>query len=681
MRYGKRYAYVERGYTLLTPGALWYPTTLPPENPSSVYDAPVDFTRFTLRVRNPERLTVISQGRRSGTPEDIRFRDEHPLPGISLCMGDYVRFRTGVDGTTYEVYLLRGHERLLDSYFASQTFEIKEAVRMTRYIAEHEMGREYPFARLMLVETPVHFASYYRPERGASQYVQPELILGGEWGREWLDVSGAGGDVGLKFDPFLREEDLTEVFSWSAKYQRYDLRNWGKVEGRLHAASMNPLLCRSLFYGQMPYLRSSRYPFVHAMMQTLLRDNNTTSDGGRETDDYYSEMERELMVSHYLRNRSFEEVCADSSVSQELMASVLLRESREFLNRLMVCGVAVDSVRNFVNAYFAGHPFQVVDFVDFNTAFRRRFGVDMDSVLAAQYERKGLPSYIVEPLGEEVSPVDNNVRYSHFRVYNDSDVDGFIHVEKYIQREDDSPYFWYRRNADFQYEAYEVKAHTGIEVRTRSFMATVLHTNLALNVPESYSIPIIGYGTDTSQYVRPAAKESFFPAEGEIVVDNEGEGFSINQPGGSLLERWREGKRMPWEKYYTGVSGLATSRWKMLVREGCYGGPLRSCIAKAAGDGTCSVEWRANLPRAGKYEIWLYVPFVRFSGEEDVYVYTVKQETWQETIELGDFIPKRWILLGTFDCQSGDCAVSLSDKGQNGQIVYGDAVKWVTVKE
>ena len=113
MRYGKRYAYLGRRYTLLTPGALWYPTTLPPENPASVYDLPVDFTRFALRVHNPERLTVISQGRRSGTPEDIRFCDEHPLPGISLCMGDYSTRRIEVDNVTYEINLLRGHEYVL----------------------------------------------------------------------------------------------------------------------------------------------------------------------------------------------------------------------------------------------------------------------------------------------------------------------------------------------------------------------------------------------------------------------------------------------------------------------------------------------------------------------------------------------------------------------------------------
>lgn len=206
LRYGKRYAYLGRRYTLLTPGALWYPTTLPPENPASVYDLPVDFTRFTLRVRNPERLTVISQGRRSGTPEDILFRDEHPLPGISLCMGDYVRLRAGVDGTTYETYLLRGHERLLSIYVNTPSFNVLDPIRESRKAVERELGRRYPFARLMVVETPVHFTSYYQPERGASQYVQPELVLGGEWGRNWLLSLNSFNIHNFRVDNFLRKK-------------------------------------------------------------------------------------------------------------------------------------------------------------------------------------------------------------------------------------------------------------------------------------------------------------------------------------------------------------------------------------------------------------------------------------------------------------------------------------------
>ena len=63
-RLGKRYSYLRKDFTLLIPEVLWYPTTVPPENPGSPYDNSRDFTRYSLRVRNYGKNKVISQGMR-----------------------------------------------------------------------------------------------------------------------------------------------------------------------------------------------------------------------------------------------------------------------------------------------------------------------------------------------------------------------------------------------------------------------------------------------------------------------------------------------------------------------------------------------------------------------------------------------------------------------------------------
>ena len=162
----------------------------------------------------------------------------------------------------------------------------------------------------------------------------------------------------------------------------------------------NPMSARALFYDYVSYFHSVDFPFFNVFMQTILRDNNVTSQSGRGESDKDLSIGRELMVSYFLRTRSFEDVFADSTLAIEVLEPILLLESREFLNRLMVEGVSVDSVRNFTLAYLAERPFRVVDFEGFADAFQQRFGVDMKQVLSIQYKRKGLPSYIVEPLGE-----------------------------------------------------------------------------------------------------------------------------------------------------------------------------------------------------------------------------------------------------------------------------------------
>ena len=120
----------------------------------------------------------------------------------------------------------------------------------------------------------------------------------------------------------------------------------------------NPMLARALFYDYVSYFHSVDFPFVNAFMQTILRDNNVTSQNGRGESDKNLLIGNELMVSYFLQTRSFADVFADSTLPMETLEPILLLESREFLNRLMVKGVSVDSVRKFTLAYLAERLFR-----------------------------------------------------------------------------------------------------------------------------------------------------------------------------------------------------------------------------------------------------------------------------------------------------------------------------------
>lgn len=60
--FGVHYAFADERYTLLLPGCLWYPVTVPPVNVISPYVREVNFSEYSLQVKVGEGQQVLSQG-------------------------------------------------------------------------------------------------------------------------------------------------------------------------------------------------------------------------------------------------------------------------------------------------------------------------------------------------------------------------------------------------------------------------------------------------------------------------------------------------------------------------------------------------------------------------------------------------------------------------------------------
>ena len=144
-----------------------------------------------------------------------------------------------------------------------------------------------------------------------------------------------------------------------------------------------------------------------------------------------------------------------------------------------------------------------------------------------------------------------------------------------------------------------------------------------------------------------------------------------------------------------------------------YGNRIRSAFVKEVGTGQFKAEWTANLPEAGKYEIFIYRPHYTTS-RRDIYTtdfpgmknyYTVYTPQGKEEIILevqeGNFdlsnlylLPEEeaWVSLGKFNLPAGESRVVLDDRGVDHpftsekyrysfiQLVIADAVKWVKEK-
>ena len=154
LRFGKRYAFVQDQFTLLTPECLWYPSTFPPVNPEAPYNIRKNFSNYTLKVIHPNDRTILSQGISSQSGDTTIFRNKEQLPGISLAIGDYEKKSIVVDSVQIELYNFKGHD------FYSEVFpniSDTSAGFLQDVKSEYELrkGRKYPYQKFIMAETPI----------------------------------------------------------------------------------------------------------------------------------------------------------------------------------------------------------------------------------------------------------------------------------------------------------------------------------------------------------------------------------------------------------------------------------------------------------------------------------------------------------------------------------------------
>ena len=67
------------------------------------------------------------------------------------------------------------------------------------------------------------------------------------------------------------------------------------------------------------------------------------------------------------------------------------------------------------------------------------------------------------------------------------------------------------------------------------------------------------------------------------------------------------------------------------------------------------------------------------NGPEIKQYYTITNAGKEYEVVGNVATPGEWVLLGTYRFSPGECKVTLSDRGESEQLLFGDAVKWVYV--
>lgn len=222
----------------------------------------------------------------------------------------------------------------------------------------------------------------------------------------------------------------------------------------------------------------------------------------------------------------------------------------------------------------------------------------------------------------------------------------------------------------------------------------LVNTYLAANIPSSQRLETGTIITDQKRVpfyegMRDLAKPVKYAESFETIVDNEDPGFEFINTGESrTLKDWwisRQNEETEADEYGMIRFWNPPVKWKPVAGGQFFGEYLKSAYYKRRGTGNGKVIWNASLKESGHYDVYAHVPATDFgwrrhrennNGEQD-YLFTVSHDDGDDEVSITiSNTNSGWIYLGEYYCSQGAAKVQLSDQ-TNGDLVIGDAVKWI----
>ena len=661
---GGRFAHVGNKYTILLPECLWYLSAVPPVNLQIPSMKDFDFTDYRLEVEGQESKTVISQGSMKKNEKGISYSNDHPLPRLSLCIGDYEQKTITVDSLSFGVYYFPGHDFWTEGYNLSPD---SSRLLMSYHLGvlERQTGNSLPVNRLSIVEMPLNFRPYLRQGQLGSNFVQPELV-------------------------FFPEKLFTESYR-SIKDILKLLKTKRSLDSEVEGVALRSNVLNRFFepiYNIMPMYQefrttiySDKFPCIGDLIYEI-RFSGQSKD--------HLSLNEKVKTIQYWDGRSLRGALMDRDNPVEY---IMLKKKREHINSLIATRVEMMYMWDFIEDFVKCHPFQRVDFDVFAREFKDQFNVNIDSLLERYYADDRLPTLFVQDLKMESY---NGIPLGSCKVYNPSNIDGVLRVDGYDQK---------LRRQRPNYFLIPAKSCKEIRVRNYTIPNFAVELGLCCNLPDKISI-IFNDREETEkdwEGIRDVDSSTFRLPLNEIIVDNEDVGFRLVKK--DKRKKW--GERFLKEQEYQGMENVG-DEWILSISSSSYGYKIKSAYCKKAGMGEEYAEWMVKIKEPGKYRVAVHVPeylyaiyLWSFLKNARLYyqVFSEEGDTYVE-LDLNEEAPG-WIELGTYEFSEGNYFVRLSDKGGTdlqpviktgmlkvkgnsnitcSQMIIADAVKWVKVE-
>ena len=721
---------VHPDFLLLPPEMNWLPTSGVTFNQKNYLLRTSDFVRYTLHVKPNEGLIPVAPGKVIQKDGWYTFSPERDLNALTLVAGNYKNYTVNDGSVDYNLYVMPGHD-FFSSYFTHLTDTLGKLIdeRRENYEVE-DLDLYYSFNRLNIVEVPVQFHAYEHAQVQTNDWITPEMVILPEKGAGLSSVDfsriskfasrqnkreeNTKTDIELEAEMFSRfvEQTFVRASLRMGRDRRDELIDF---EGNTY--TRNPFQVFPLFYTYVNSIDSKQYPVFNAMVEWYLKEGFSVSP--RQTfSGGMTDVERANLA---LEDAGLYEIFGASSTST---IEALINQTGSYVLLGLKNRVGASEFDNFFYFYLEDRAFSNIDFEQFARDFYNEFEVDIHPYFSILGSAGKLPRFLVSA----PDYVQSRDEYGEFfivryRVTNNGDSKGMVDVTYRLSGGG------FMSNANTEKRLYEVEAGQTLEIQNVLYeqprMMTI-NTLISANIPSSYSV-FLRSAREMSVVINPEEfsqltdKAVTLIAEGEIVVDNEDEGFTtISVSKASKLKQLIE-SRKPFEKVisYENVSqNLRPALWLPVAHTAFFGESIRSAMICRNGDGQNKAIWKAALPEAGFYDIYAYIPTSAMMGRPEgdrgnsspqgggsngpdgsaggpggqggqrrgpvladkgyIYHYTIESNEGSETVEfeIEEDINDGWNKIATVHFPADTATIMLSNQ-VNGRRVFADAVKWV----
>ncbi|MBN2287754.1 MAG: hypothetical protein JXQ83_00380, partial [Candidatus Glassbacteria bacterium] len=717
----KRFAFITDSYVLLTPESLWYPRAGLSQGAAYPAVLPMDFTRFTLRVKTAEGLRAVSQGQvdEKGGGEFV-FSPGELLPLLSLAIGNYrVRSLTVEDSlaagdsrlavkTDYSLYFLEGHD-FFSQYFSEVADTLPSLIRDARAGYENKLDLRYPCSRLSLIETPVQFFAYPRSWTMSMETAQPELVLLPEKAvalpsvnfkmmSYFMNRRGSRGGNTMSPDEIQRslfQRFVNETFLAGSSQARGMLAMRRRNRGLSATIDFGNCSVFPLYHSRVRHFTSAAWPVFNAALEYYL--NARTESQSPEFIRFILGLSSEERANLALMERSLAEILAAPLTGDDIYN--IMKIKCAYLFNYIKSEVGDKEFENFLREFLGSRVFVDSRAEDFIDELDRRCGIDFAPQFDAWLHEKKLPAFVFT--GPEAYQIieGNRTRYQVLlRVSNPEPVDGLIGVSFRWAGGRGERFrgpFGGGQDEPADERLFPVKAGQSKEigllldeepraVRINTFVSQNLPANLELRLGELKPKE----GAEPFDGERVLDRLPDLEKPGTVIVDNEDPGFEVHSYESESYLKKLLNLGNGDEDEYIGIQWWRMpTRWRMTPFSDFYGKYRHSAHYIGAGKGENKVSWKADLPHSGQYDVYCYVTELpgrwgrgrRGGDREDAakdFHFTVSHDDGAEELKVDmDGAERGWYLLGTFYFSQGEALVELTDQSK-GQLVYADAVKW-----
>jgi hypothetical protein len=724
----KRQAFLGEKYLLLTPETYWYPSPSLNYYPSNPARIKVDFTKYSLRVKDEPGLTIVSQGKSHKTEGYHVFSPDSPLTGLTLAIGNYRTDTLKIDSVEYLSYYFPGHD-----YYKKDLHELKDTLKSmisgVMRDLETNFSVKFPFSTLSLVEVPVQFYSYPRECTQTRAEVQPSMVLLPE---KLATLQNAGF-----YKQFQRQKRRNErnnqvitdkelqvrMFNNFIRNTFINGQNFTIINGRAYNEPVRYLLGPSFYFFRNNFY-SNDYPVINSVFESHLQQVNAAPVGRFRG--FFSDLSDNDRANLILNKVSFRDLLSRDPKGDTVRT--VLAVKGDWLFNLLRSKAGIDEFNTWFISYLNKNSFKRIDITSFSNDVKEKFGFDFYPYLDSWFNGENQPGFLFSGLKASQIVVGDRSRYQvTFVASNPEPVAGLFNVSFRtggFGRGERQVSFFVQRGGNrgnisisMQGRGMEAeniskivlmepgeakKIGVVLDAQPREMM---INTLFAKNIPGEITMPInnpVKAKGNVAEFTGEEilAKMPVFSDPSDIIVDNEDPGFSTSQHSTTSPLKRLLGIQTSRGKNYQSISMIfIPDYWQPVVQSDYYGKYVRSAVYTRAGSGDKSVTWNAIIKEPGYYDIFSYIGktadrmMVRRGGRggpggqgeeerqpespyKDLH-YKIYHDEGIDDITLDyEKAEAGWNNLGRYYLSPDTARVVLTNQS-SGRIVIGDAIKWV----